>query len=241
MSKAHLTGALGAAAGAQPTPAQAKARRRPAQRRAIWTDDQVTTLQRVYANYSTEDVAHIIGHSVASTYRKANLLGLEKSAAFLASSLSGRMLPGDTTGAATRFKPGNKSWNAGRKIGTFGRTAMTQFKPGQLPPNFKAVGSERRMDGYLQRKISETGYPPRDWVAVHILLWQEHHGLVPDKHCVIFKDGNRDNIVIENLECLSRGELMKRNSLHNMPKELVELVQLRGVLTRQINKRSKNV
>lgn len=211
------------------------------QARAIWTDDQVATLRKVYPNYKTEDVAHILGHSLTATYRKANSLGLEKSDAYLASPAACRLRRGESVGAEYRFKPGNQSWNAGKKIGSKGRSAQTQFKPGQLPPNHKPIGSERLMDGYLQRKMTETGYPPRDWVPVHILLWQEQHGQVPAKHCVIFKDGIKSNIVIENLECLSRSDLMKRNSVHNLPKELAELVQLRGALTRQINKRRKNV
>lgn len=211
------------------------------QPRAIWTDDQVATLKQVYPNYKTEDVAHILGHSLAATYRKANSLGLQKSAAYLNSPAACRLRSGENVGAEYRFKPGTQSWNTGKKIGSKGRSAQTQFKAGQLPSNVKPLGSERLMDGYLQRKMTDTGYPPRDWVPVHILLWQEHHGLVPEKHCVIFKDGHKTNIVIENLECLSRSDLMKRNSVHNLPKELAELVQLRGALTRQINKRSKNV
>ena len=38
---------------------------------------------------------------------------------------------------------------------------------------------------------------------------------------------------------MTRAELMKRNSYHNRyPKEVARLVQLRGAVTRQINKRS---
>lgn len=216
----------------------AKGRR---QARMIWTDDQVATLTRVYPNYKTKDVAYILGHSVQATYGKATSLGLMKSDAYLASPLAGRLRRGDNVGAAYRFKPGSKSWNAGKKIGSKGRSAETQFRAGQPAPNTKPLGSERLMDGYLQRKMTETGYPPRDWVPVHVMLWTEHHGPVSEKHCVLFKDGNKANIVIENLECLSRSALMRRNSVHNLPKELVEIVQLRGALTRQINKRSKNV
>ena len=209
--------------------------------RTVWTDDQLATLKLTYPNFKTEDVAYIVGHSIAATYGKANSLGLEKSEGYLTSPAACRLRRGGNVGAETRFKPGNPSWNAGLKIGSKGRSALTQFKPGQRPINTKPIGSERLMDGYLQRKMTETGYPPRDWVPVHVMLWQQHHGPLPAKHCVIFKDGDKTNIVIENLECLSRRDLMKRNSIQNLPKELIELVQLRGVLTRQINKRSRNV
>lgn len=207
--------------------------------RAFWSADDLVTLKRDYADKKTADLAKALGKSLQGTYAKANALGLKKSDDYLASPDACRLRRGDNVGAEFRFKPGQPSWNDGKKIGTRGRSAETQFNPGQRPANWKPLGSERLMDGYLQRKMTETGYPPTDWVPVHILLWQEHNGPVPDKHCVIFKDGNKANIVIENLECISRSDLMKRNSLHNMPPQLTELVQLRGVLTRQINKRSK--
>ncbi len=56
----------------------------------------------------------------------------------------------------------------------------TMFKKGQVGTRFMPIGSERiNADGYLDRKVSATGYPPRDWVAVHRLLWIEHHGPIP--------------------------------------------------------------
>jgi hypothetical protein len=33
---------------------------------------------------------------------------------------------------------------------------------------------------------------------------------------------------------------MRRNSLHNQPREIRQLIQLRGALNRKINARSKN-
>jgi hypothetical protein len=34
---------------------------------------------------------------------------------------------------------------------------------------------------------------------LHRLIWEEAHGKVPPDHVVIFNDGNKENIVIENL------------------------------------------
>ena len=62
---------------------------------------------------------------------------------------------------------------------------------------------------------------------------------MPPKHAVRFKDGDRTNIAIENLELIHRGNLMRKNSVHNLPKELVRVVQLRGAVVRQINKRAR--
>jgi hypothetical protein len=51
----------------------------------------------------------------------------------------------------------------------------------------------------------------------------------------VFINGNRDDLRIENLDCLPRRELMRRNSVHNLPKELVQVVRLKGALQRKIN------
>ncbi len=59
-------------------------------------------------------------------------------------------------------------------------------------------------------------------------------------HAVAFKDGNKQNIALDNLELVSRADLMKRNSYHNYGKEIAQLVQLKGAVTRQINKRERN-
>jgi hypothetical protein len=47
-------------------------------------------------------------------------------------------------------------------------------------------------------------------------------------------------ITLGRLELISRAENMRRNSYHTRyPKEVAQLIQLRGALNRQINKRLK--
>lgn len=113
--------------------------------------------------------------------------------------------------------------------------AETQFKPGARPHTWKPLGSTRlTKEGYLQRKISDTGYPPRDWVGVHILMWEEEHGPVPAGFAVAFKDRNKTNICPENLELISRRELMRRNTIHNYPPELADVIRLGAALRRRL-------
>jgi hypothetical protein len=79
---------------------------------------------------------------------------------------------------------------------------------------------------------------------VHELVWVRANGPVPPKHIVVFKPGMRsavlEEITVDRVECISLAENMKRNTRHNLPPELNEVVQLRSVLTRQINKRMKS-
>ena len=73
------------------------------------------------------------------------------------------------------------------------------------------------------------------WIPKHVLLWQQAHGPVPKGYNIVFRDGNTLNCTLENLECISNAELMQRNSLHNLPEEVKELVYLKGRLSRAIN------
>jgi len=206
-----------------------------------WTKRQLATLRREYPRRSCAEVARLVGHSVTSTYQKARLQGLRKSAAFLASAASGRLRPGDTRGLSGRFRRGLAPWNKGKHWVAGGRSPLTRFKKGNRPHTWRPIGTERvNADGILQRKVTDTGYPPADWKAVHALIWEEANGPVPPGHVVVFK-GKDKRIALENLELVSRQELMRRNSYHTRyPKEIALAIQLRGALMRQINKRERD-
>ena len=211
--------------------------------RHVWSPEELQLLTELYPDMLTSKIAAQLGVSLVQAYSKAAKLGLKKSEAFRASPESCRLRRGDNVGAATRFKPGNQTWNAGMKGLDMGpRSHATRFKKGErrgaAARNWVPIGSERITDdGYLQRKLTDTGYPPRDWVAVHIIVWTEHHGPVPKGCTVTFKDGNRANVDIANLELLTRRELMARNTVHNYPPELRKVIRLKAVLTRKINQR----
>lgn len=208
-------------------------------RRFIWNADQEKLLRERYPDTVTAKLAELIGCNINSIYRKANLLGLKKSAAFLASAECGRLHISD--GTNTRFKRGGTPWNKGKKLPGHG-CKETQFKPGHLGGRaaqiYRPIGSERiSRDGYLERKIHD-GLPMQSrWRAVHLLIWEAANGPIPPSHAIVFKDGNKQNIVLDNLEMITRQALMRRNSMHNYGPEIARLHQLQGAITRQINRR----
>ncbi len=69
-------------------------------------------------------------------------------------------------------------------------------------------------------------------------MWERAHGLIPVRHCVIFINGDSRDIRLDNLACISRRELMGRNTVHNLPAPLPQTIQLLGALRRQINRRT---
>jgi hypothetical protein len=212
------------------------------QPKATWSDAEIETLRRCYPLFRAEDVATVLVRPVMSVYRKAKALGLQKADEFYATAASGRLE--GVRGGATRFAKGLVPWNKGMKGLSIGN-GETRFKPGQMPANTQPIGTYRRdAQGTLQRKISnDAGNNSKRWRAVHELVWVEANGPVPPKHIVVFKPGMRTTVLgeitIDRVECISLAENMKRNTRHNLPPELNEVVQLRAVLTRHINKRRK--
>jgi len=217
----------------------ARRKRRP---RRFWTAAELVKLEHLYPDTSTKRLARIFHRPVQTIYSKAIAMGLRKSAAYLASPDACRLRRGDNVGGATRFKKGMVPHNKGlRRPGWHrGRMRETQFKKGRHPPKWCPIGTERIRDGYLCRKITDTGYPPRDWRPVQLLLWEEAYGPVPKGHAIVFVNGNRKDIRLDNLAIASRADLMRRNSYHNnYPPEIRRVIQLRGALVRVINGRER--
>lgn len=208
--------------------------------RIAWIEPHIEEIRRRYPHEKTEKIAADLGRPLYSVYNKAHALGLKKSAEYLASPDAQRLRRGDNVGAAYRFPKGHVPANKGVKGISYPGMEATQFKKGQHPHTWKPIGTERlSKEGYLQRKIADTGVTRRDYVAVHHLIWREAGRDIPEGYALSFKDGNKTNITLENLELVSRADLMKRNTCHNYPKEIAQLIQLRGAVQRQINKRSK--
>ena len=212
-----------------------------------WTPAELAVLQAQYPNTVTHDIARVLGIEVRLVYAKANRMGLKKSAEFAASSKSGRLLKGGKLGQQHQFKPGQVPWNKGTHWVAGGRSAETRFKKGSMSGaaqhNYVPIGSLRiSADGYLERKTTDDPsiFPARRWVGVHRLVWEAAHGPIPHKHIVVFKHGQRTaieaDITPDRLECISRAEHARRNHPRSYSLEVAQLVQLKGAITRQVNR-----
>lgn len=208
--------------------------------RRRWTEQELETLRTMYADTKTATLAALLCRTERAVYMAADTLGLKKSAAYLASPEACRLRRGAHVGAATQFKAGHATWNKGTNFTAGGRSAETRFKPGNKPHTWHPLGHERlSKEGYLQRKMADTGCTRKDYVPVHHLVWKEAGREIPPGHALTFRDGNKRNFALENLELVARAELMRRNSYHNYPKEVAQAIQLRGALNRKINRLTK--
>lgn len=88
----------------------------------------------------------------------------------------------------------------------------TSFKPEQIPHNYKPVGTERiDRDGYTLIKVSDKGAWHKRWKLKHRVVWEKENGPIPRGHALLFADGNKQNITLENLILVSRKQLATLN------------------------------
>ena len=112
-----------------------------------------------------------------------------------------------------QFEKGHDTWNRGRKMTQeqYEKMSKTMFKKGQVPHNWHPVGSERISDGYIMVKVAE----PRKWRMKQRVVWEEHYGVkLKSNEMIVFLDGNKQNVNIDNLIMLTRAELARYNQNH---------------------------
>ena len=215
-------------------------------KRRRWTDAEIELLRGLYPDTPTAKIAERLGRDLWHIYAKAMKLELRKSDAYLASPAACRLRRGDKVGLAFRFAKGTVPPNKGlRRPGWYaGRMRETQFKKGGFPANrdpaFYVPGALRvNSEGYVDMR---TSFAPgaAGWTPLHRILWEDAHGPIPRGFNVTFKDCDRLNVELANLELISRADLMRRNTIHNLPENLRLTVQALGHLKRRIRREEQS-
>lgn len=218
-----------------------------------WTVAEDRVLRKLYPHRSTKEIGEKLGRRFYVVYQRAGKLGLKKTAAYMASPAACRLRRGDQVGRAYRFPKGHVPANKGaRRPGwSPGRMASTQFKKGERAGAAQAkwvpIGTVKmNADGYLRRKIADEpeaiagkGGHSTNWEFIHRRVWEDAHGPIPSGYRIWWKDGNRENCALENLQILSGADHMARTTIHNLPKPLKQVIQLTGALKRKIRNREK--
>lgn len=204
-----------------------------------WTQEEIDTLSRLYPNHYASEIAEILGRGISSIHCKAQSLGLESSREKI--QRTGYEASKSPASIAARFQKGSVPLNKGKKVSpeTYAKCRPTMFKKGHTPVNHRDVGSERvNVDGYIEIKVAE----PNRWRLKHRVIWEQANGSIPKGFNVQFKNHNPLDCRIENLYLISKAEQMaKENSFWaKYPKEIQEIIHLKGVVNRAIHKAEKN-
>jgi len=171
-----------------------------------------------FPNERTQDLANELGLTYSQVANRAHSMGLKKS---------------------EEFKQSDKSGRHNLIEDVYDKVKHSMFKKGHRPHNWKADGSiVERNDKtgrlYLYFKIKDS-----HWILYHNKIWMDHHGPIPAKHIISFKDGNTLNCDISNLEMLSMAENARRNTIHRFPDDVKEVIRLKAKLTKKIKQNGK--
>ena len=127
----------------------------------------------------------------------------------------------------SKNQKGIKPWNKGVKMGNY------------HIHNTKNIGDEYiNSEGYTMIKVDN----PIRWVQKHRYLYEQTFGEIPKDKALIFLDGNKQNLNLDNLKCITRKQLIKmnQNKLFYNNAELTRAGSELANLMLKINEVSKN-
>jgi len=164
-----------------------------------YTDEMIEFLKEVAPQKTYKEITELFN-------KKFNL---DLTAEIIKSLLSRKKICTETRGCL--YKKGSIPWNKGKK-GYMGAN-KTSFKKGHKPKNWRPIGSERvDAEGYTLIKVSNEGCKHKMWALKHRIVWEQHHKKkIPRGSVIIFADGDKSNLNIENLICVTRNELKVLN------------------------------
>jgi hypothetical protein len=199
------------------------------------TPKQGQYLIDAFPNTDTKIIAKKLNLTPSQVYNRAYCLGLKKDKQYMADLLLREAEKLKVSGAKWRFKKGHVSANKGQKMSTdlYEKVKPTMFKKGHSPHNEKYDGHEvYTKDGYIKVRISKGNYQLK-----HRVVWEQHNGKLPKGMIIVFKDKNKLNCTIENLELISMAENMRRNTIHRYPEEIISTIKTLTKLKKQINEK----
>lgn len=211
--------------------------------RKLWTEEEKLLMIEQYPDSYTSKISELLNRSVKSVYAQARLMGLKKSDAFMKMELEKQANRLKTSGEAYRYPKGKTPVNKGKRMASdvYEKCKATMFKKGNKPHNSKndwEEGTRNDKSGKTYITIKLPG--SKGMKFKHVWLWESVNGKVPKGYNIVFKDGNTKNCIIENLECISNVELLRRNTINRFPEEIKSTIRLVHKLKRAINAKEQN-
>jgi hypothetical protein len=173
-------------------------KRSPNTRFHRWSDEEYAYLAEIVVGRSRREIHALVVErfDIELTIEQVN------------AAISRRKL---NTGLTGRFEKGQVPPNKGRRGWCPPGCEKGWFHKGDFSPNRVPLGTERiSEDGYVEVKYRD-GFGVRNWRAKHLLLWERENGSVPRGYAIAFLNTDRTDIRIENLICVSRGDLAVMN------------------------------
>ena len=97
-----------------------------------------------------------------------------------------------------------------KRLGLSGMPNITKYRKGHIKDQCQIGTIRTSTNGYRYIKVKNgtgsyiNGYQEPYWLPIQKKIWQDHYGEVPEGKFVIFLDGDRENLDINNLYCIDR-------------------------------------
>lgn len=117
------------------------------------------------------------------------------------------------SGCTAGGKVGRKAWNKGKhgfRVWNKGKCGFVKEGSGSYGPNCMPVGTEGVNNGYISVKTDG----PSRWQPKHLVIWEKVYGSIPPGHVLIFADGDKRNVTLDNLILVTRNQLLRMNERH---------------------------
>lgn len=174
-------------------------RRRANQSRRLFSTEQESFVRNNAEGKSNKELVELINHTFDLQLTIAQIKGWKVNHKV-------------SSGLTGYFEKGHVPINKGTK-GMFNVGGnKTSFKKGQPARNHKPVGTERiDRDGYVIVKVQDDGPWHKRWRPKHKVEWEKVHGKIPPGFVLIFLDGNKQNITMENLKLVTQAQNLQLN------------------------------
>ena len=126
----------------------------------------------------------------------------------------------------SRFQKGHTPFSKGKKWDEYmspesqAKSRMTTFRKGDVPHNVQPLGSISIMSGYWVMKVTNVGNQHQKWKFLHRLLWEKEKGPIPKGMNVVFRNGDRNDIRMENLMLMDRKEMARYTPVDDSEPEM---------------------
>lgn len=172
-----------------------------------YTPEAIEFIKENYETMRCNDMVKILNEKYNLNISLRSLYNFKETNGFITKTPWNKGTKGLTKGNSGSFKKGHQPKNKGTK--GISKPNKTSFKKGNIPDNIREVGSERiTKDGYIEIKVAE----PNVWKLKHRVVYEKYFGKIPKGKMVVFLDRNKQNLSIDNLECITKHENLIMNS-----------------------------
>lgn len=184
-------------------------------------DREKLIIEDMFPDHTAVEIGTILNREPSAVRRYAKIRGLKKSDVY-------RKLISSKE-AAHGFKKGYTPWNLGIKMSDSTKKKILKTRI-ELGYDFKIGQETTDGRGYILIK-TEDGL-----VYKHRYIWIKSGRTIPEGYILRFKDKNRNNVTLDNLELISLKDIARENAnWAKYPRELLTTFKLISKLTKKIN------